>query len=200
MIEMSKKAAKKKQKTGGSLRKFGGISDEATRKATGRSWGQWLKILDKAGARKMDHQSIAAHLEKHHPEVGDWWCQMVTVGYEQARGMRQKHEKPGGFEISGSKTIAAPVTAVFTAWQDAKTRRRWLAAEAITIRKATANKSMRITWTDGRTSVNVSFYAKGMGKSQVSVQHGKLPDAKAAARMKTYWAGKLDGLKALVEG
>jgi len=47
--------------------------------------------------------------------------------------------------------------------------------------------------------VEVGFYPKGARKSQVAVQHNKLPDAKAAARMKTYWAGALDRLKELVE-
>ena len=43
-----------------------------------------------------------------------------------------------------------------------------------TIRKATPKKSLRVTWGDGRTSLNVSFQAKGAGKSQVVVQHVKL--------------------------
>jgi len=43
-----------------------------------------LAILDKAGAKKMDHKQIVAYLSEQH-QVGPWWQQMVTVGYEQAR-------------------------------------------------------------------------------------------------------------------
>jgi len=180
------------------------MSDAAVKAKTGKAWAEWFKILDKAGAKKMGHQEIVALLSQEHG-VGPWWQQMVTVTYEQARGMRAKHEKPGGYQISVSRTLSASVSKVFKAWQDENTRKLWLAVPGaatgspLTIRKATANKSMRITWTDGRTSVEVNFYPKGAGKSQIVVQHSKLPDAKAAARMKTHWAGALDRLKELVE-
>ena len=120
---------------------------------------------------------------------------MVTVGYEQARGLRQKHEKPNGYEISGSKTIEVPVTKAFAAWEDEKLRRKWLKDAGFTIRKATPQKSMRITWVDGKTSVEVNFYAKGEAKSQVAVQHSKLADARQAKRMKKYWGEQLEKLK-----
>jgi len=178
------------------------MSDDAVKAKTGKAWAEWFKILDKAGARKMGHQEIVALLSQEHG-VGPWWQQMVTVTYEQARGLRAKHQKPGGFQISVSRTLAASVSKVFKAWQDENTRKLWLLVPAtgspLTIRKATTNKSMRITWTDGKTSVEVLFSPKGTGKSQVVVQHSKLPDAKAAAHMKTYWAGALDRLKELVE-
>ncbi len=35
--------------------KVTGLSDQAVKKATGKSWQEWLAILDKAGARKMTH-------------------------------------------------------------------------------------------------------------------------------------------------
>jgi hypothetical protein len=54
-----------------------------------------------------------------------------------------------------------------------KIRKTWL-PESITIRKATANKSMRITWIDEVTHLNVDFYSKGELKSQVVVQHSKI--------------------------
>jgi hypothetical protein len=178
----------------------GGISDEAVKKATGRTWEQWFRILDAAGARKMKHKDIALSIDKKFPEIGGWWCQMVTVGYEQARGIREKHQTPDGYKISGSKVINAPVKAVFNAWQDEKTRRRWLPDAGFTIRKATPHKSMRITWVDGKTSVDVNFYPKGNGKAQISLQHTKLSDAKAAEKKKAYWSKQLDRLKSLLEG
>ena len=169
------------------------MSDEAVESKTGKTWSRWFRDLDAAGARKMSHQEIVALLNKKHG-VGPWWQQMVAVTYEQARGLRAKHEKPEGFEISVSRTIDAPPGKAFKAWTDEKTRKKWLPAN-LTIRKATTNKTLRITWEDGKTSVSVSFALKGDGKSQVVAQHSKLPDAKAAARMKKFWAQALDRLK-----
>ena len=145
----------------------------------------------------MTHQEIAAHLSEKH-DVRPWWTQMIAVTYEQARGLRDKHEKPAGYEISVSRTIEAPISKAFKAWTDEKLRRKWLPSN-LTIRKATANKSLRITWENGRTSLAVAFAAKGNDKTQVVAQHSKLPDAKAAAKMKTFWAKALDGLKEAIE-
>jgi uncharacterized protein YndB with AHSA1/START domain len=173
------------------------MSDDAVESKTGKTWGRWFKHLDAAGAKKMTHQEIAAHLSEKHG-VRPWWTQMVAVTYEQARGLRDKHEKPHGFEISVSRTITAPVGKAFKAWTVEKTRKQWLPAN-LEIRKATTNKSLRITWEDGKTSLAVAFLAKGADKSQVVAQHGKLPDAKSAAKMKKFWAEALDRVKALLE-
>jgi len=178
--------------------RLGGISSDAVRKRTGKGWAEWLKILDKAGARRMAHRGIALFLHKKH-RVPGWWAQMVTVGYEQARGKRQVHEKPGGFEISSSKTVASPLSKLYHAWATPAARRRWLSKPNFTIRKARANKSMRITWGDGRTNLDVYFLPKGKGRSLVAVQHGKLASAKEAARMKKYWAAQLEKLKKVLE-
>lgn len=174
------------------------VSNEAVQAKTGKTWSEWFSLLDKAGARKMSHKEIVAYLHEQHG-VGPWWQQSVTVEYEQARGLRDKHEKPGGYEISVSKTIAVPVGRLFAAWQSEKLRDGWLPGEAFTIRKATPDKTLRITWTDGKTHVDAYFTAKGEGKSSVTAQHNKLPDAKAAGRMKAFWTEKLERLKEILE-
>lgn len=172
------------------------MGDDAVKAKTGKTWSEWFKLLDAAGAKKMSHQEIVALLNKKH-DVGPWWQQMVTVTYEQSRGLRAKHQKPTGFEISVSRTVNAPVSKAFKAWTEEKTRKKWLPAN-LSIRKATANKSLRINWEDGQTSLNANFYPKS-DKCQVVAQQGKLPSAKAAATMKTFWAKALDRLKDLIE-
>jgi len=173
------------------------MSDETVEAKTGKNWGRWFKHLDAAGAKKMSHQEIAAHLSEKH-DVRPWWTQMIAVTYEQARGLRDKHEKPAGYEISVSRTIDSSVSKAFKAWTDDKTRKKWLPSN-LTIRKATESKSLRITWSDTTTSVAVAFAAKAKAKTQVVAQHSKLPDAKAAAKMKKFWAAALDRLKGLLE-
>jgi uncharacterized protein YndB with AHSA1/START domain len=172
------------------------MSDEAVEAKTGKTWSRWFKHLDAAGAKKMTHQEIVAHLRDKH-DVRPWWQQMVAVTYEQARGLREQHEKPGGYEISVSRTIAAPVAKVFKAWTDEKTRKKWL-PEKFSVRKSTANKTLRLNWSDD-TDVVAAFYPKGEGKCQVVAQHAKLPDAKAAAKMKTFWGEALGRLKESLE-
>jgi uncharacterized protein YndB with AHSA1/START domain len=179
--------------------RLGGIGSAAVEKKTGKTWAQWLAVLDKAGARTMTHAQIATHLHQRLGVPG-WWCQMVAVGYEQARGLRAKHQRPEGYEISVSRTVGVSAGTLFDAWKDARVRGRWLPRAAIVIRKATRPKSMRITWSDKKTSLEVNFYAKGARKGQVVVQHSKLPDAKAAERMKVTWGESLGRLRELLEG
>lgn len=179
--------------------KFVGIGSEAVEAKTGKSWAAWLALLDKAGCKKKDHKEIVAVVKKCHATLGGWWVQMVTVGYEQARGLREKHQKPGGFEIGVSKTVGVSVGKPYSAWKDARTRRFWLPNEKVTIRKVTANKSIRITWSDGETHLDVNFCSKGRGKAQVAIQHRKLENAKDAAKKKAYWGKRLTDLRAHLE-
>jgi len=180
------------------IEKVAGMSNAAVEKRTGKDWSGWLAVLDKAGAHKWPHRDIADYLYKR-KGVDGWWAQMVTVGYERARGLREKHEKPSGFEISASRTLSVPLAALYEAWEDHKVRARWLKEAGFAVRKATENKTMRITWVDGETDLNVYFNAKGPRKSQVSVQHGKLSSAAEAAKKKSYWAGQLERLRAVLE-
>jgi uncharacterized protein YndB with AHSA1/START domain len=174
------------------------MSDEAVKAKTGKKWDQWFAILDKAGAKEMSHQDIVKFLNSKH-DVGPWWRQMVTASYEQARGMRDRHEKPSGYEISISRTVNVPLANLYRAVATEKNRSLWLSEDNLVIRKATANKSLRLNWKDGKTSLEISFYPKNAGKSQVVVQHGKLPDAKTAAKMKTFWGKALDQLRETLE-
>lgn len=171
------------------------VSDEAVRSKTGRAWAEWFELLDGEGAREMPHKKIA---ELIHGKYGidGWWAQNVTVGYEQERGLRDKHQKASGYEISVSRTVPVAIDALCAAWQD-EARGRWL-GEDVVVRKATPNRTMRVTWPD-QTDLVVYFEAKGEAKSQVVVQHGKLADADAAARMKSYWAEALQRLRAELE-
>ena len=174
------------------------MSDEAVQAKTGKTWKEWFAILDKAGAKKLTHQEIVKYLNTRQG-VGPWWQQMVTVTYEQARGLREVHQKPGGYEISVSRTINAPISKVYHAFANDKARNAWLPEEGLAVRKATPNKSMRVTWNDVKTSLEISFLSKGDNKSQVVVQHSKLPNAKASTTMKAYWGKALDRLRASLE-
>lgn len=168
------------------------IGDDVAKRRTGRGWNAWFARLDRAGAAKLDHRGIVALVAREAPELGGWWQQEVAVAYELSRGLRQRHQKPGGFEASASRTIGVPVGRLFAAWTDKRVRSRWLDATLV-VHKATAPKSLRATW-KGAKCVSVNFYRKGPGKSQVALQHGRLPDAKSVERMQRFWRGKLSAL------
>jgi uncharacterized protein YndB with AHSA1/START domain len=178
--------------------RLAGVGSDAVLKATGKAWDQWLRLLDRAGARQMPHKAIAEMVyEKWN--VPPWWGQMVTVGYEQARGLRAVNQKADGYAANASRTVNAALDKLYGAWSDPKLRETWLPSAPLKVRRSTDGKSMRITWTLGDSSVEVNFYSAGPGRSKVQVQHGKLEDAKEVQAQKKYWSEGLDRLKAALE-
>ncbi|HKB00568.1 MAG TPA: hypothetical protein VKD90_00045 [Gemmataceae bacterium] len=178
---------------------YTGISSDAVRGKTGKGWAEWFAVLDKAGAAKWPHKEIASFL--HEQKCGGWWSQMVAVGYEQARGVRVKHQTADGFTAGASKTVAAPVATLFRAWADAKRRAQWLPdAASVTVRSATQNKSLRLVWTDGSSVIAVQFYPNRAGKSKVTIERRRLKSEKEVGQVKAYWAAALEKMRSVLEG
>jgi hypothetical protein len=177
--------------------RLAGRSDAVLEARTGGTWERWVKALDRVQAYTWSHGEIAAHVREKY-EIPGWWAQGVTVGYERIKGLRAVGQRrDGSFAATKSRTFAVPLVRLYRAFHDARTRARWLPGVRLTVRAATRGKSMRITWPD-RTSVAVGFTSKGPAKSAVAVQHEKLADRAAAARVKQYWAERLDDLQALL--
>lgn len=179
--------------------KFGGISSDAVRAKTGKGWSEWLEVLDAENAPALSHKQIAELLSDKY-QVPGWWCQMVTVGYEQARGLRAVHQKPDGYSASASKTLNAPLRALYHACEDETMRAKWMGRRRYAVSKTTPNKSVRIAWGKaGTTRVDFNLYSAGKEKSRIAVQHDKLASASDVDKMKTYWRSALNKLAKLVE-
>jgi hypothetical protein len=175
------------------------ISDEAVARRTDRAWDEWFEILDDWNATKRSHAEIARWLSDEH-DVEGWWAQSITVGYEQARGMRQAGQGADGkFSASASKTVNVPAEQAFDAFAEEDRRAEWL--PDVNIEPSTVNrpKSFRAEWEDG-TRVAVWITSKGDDKTSISLQHEKLADGDVAAEMKAYWRARLGELKTVLEG
>lgn len=170
-----------------------GIADDKVATRTGRTWAEWVKILDGHDAASLRHRDIARLLSDTYG-TPDWWTQTVAVGYERIRGLRAiGQRRDGTYEASKSRTFAVPVGALYGAWQNAARRRRWLGDSGVTVRTASRNKYLRLAFRDGTVAV-IGFTPKGRSKASVSVQHTKLPDRTAVEGLKRYWSEKLDRL------
>ena len=159
------------------------------RKTTGKIAAQWFALMEDVGARQMVHKDIAHRIGETHPEISGWWAQMITVLYEQERGMREKHQTTSGYQVSASKTMSLPLERLYEAWISDELRRQWLEPEAITVRSATPQKYLHMAWNQDKSSVDTNFYPNGENKSQVTVRHSKLPDAEAGEKMKAFTGG-----------
>src|SRR5690349_12709262 len=85
--------------------KLAGMSNASVEKQTGRNWAEWVTTLDATRAAEKPHREIAAYVSSL--GTPDWWSQMVTVGYERIRGLRDHGQRRGGaYEASKSRTFA----------------------------------------------------------------------------------------------
>ncbi len=171
-----------------------GMSDETIKNKTGRSWREWVAMLDAEKCAGKPHRDIARYVASL--GTPDWWTQTVTVGYERIRGLRAiGQRRAGSYEASKSRTFAVPVEKLYKAFATARQRAKWL-PEKVDVKSSSANKRMRIAMADN-TVVEIGFFAKTDAKSSVAVQHSKLPDKATADRVKAWWAERFDALSEL---
>lgn len=176
------------------------ITDKLVVEQTGQLIEHWFLLFDERGCKKLTHAEIFA-MSAEIPALNimnEWNRNLLTTSYEWSRGLKERGEKKNGFEISVSKVIGAELSDVYKKWFDPRLRNLWL-TESIDITTARENKSLRVSWMNEGSRLSVDFYEKTKGKTQVVVQHLKLPSANAANQMKLFWQAKLGQLTQLVE-
>lgn len=197
-VENPRPASPSKRKAAaasGAAGRSGVSGDAAVENATGRAWAAWFKLLDSEGCRTMSHREIVAVVRAKY-DVGPWWGQMVTVGYERARGLRALHQKADGFSASASRTLAVPLSELYRAWAEAPRRRSWLPPLSVTVKAATPNRLLRLELKGVAGLVRVEFHARGAAKSLVQIEHDRLADDREVKSTKALWGDALGRLKA----
>ncbi|HET9952669.1 MAG TPA: SRPBCC domain-containing protein [Candidatus Eisenbacteria bacterium] len=195
------------------------ISDEAVETRTGKSWAQWFRILDRWGAPKKGHKATAAWLHEKH-ELSPWWAQTVTVRHERERGLREKHERPKGFEVSVTRRVTGTATRAFDALSRPGDLSHWFTRGAranLEVGGTYSNrdgdrgrflalvrpKRIRMSWENELhapgTIVEFTIAALAGGKIQVAVTHSRLASRKDAETMKEAWSWALDSLRSYLE-
>lgn len=175
-----------------------GMTDDAIVAKTGRTWAEWVDVLDAVAAYRMSHRDIAKYVSSTYEECSAWWAQTITVGYERIRGLREVGQRrDGAYEANKSRTYPVEVAVLYQMFRDARQRQRWLGAGVARVRTATPDVSIRFGWEDG-TQVNVHFVSKGPQKSAVAIQHTKLSSKADIESAKSAWHARLDELKRLL--
>lgn len=170
------------------------ISDEAITKATGHPWAHWQKVLKAMDAASLPHKEIAAKLHAEH-HVPGWWCQMLTVKFEQEIGRREAGQRNSGeYEVSVSKTIPGTIDQARDAWSKQTGSQKHFNGVAVdgaaTLSQTDTWRYWKLNLKDG-TRINVNFSEKGEGKVLLQLTHMKLADEKTAEAWREYWKGVL---------
>lgn len=197
------------------------LSDEAVKKATGKVWADWFKILDKAGAKKWPHKDTARWLYDQGLIKSGWWTQSVTVAYEKARGLRVLGQTAtSGFEVGAQKTISLPAQDAWKLIISAKGLKLWLGdisdfkpmagygyrtREGINgeIRTVTNQQRLRLTWKlpEWRNFSTLQIYILPKGdKTALHFHQEKLVDGNQREAMRKHWQTVLQKLESCADG
>jgi uncharacterized protein YndB with AHSA1/START domain len=190
------------------FKQIGRVSSASVEKATGKSWDQWVALLDKVGARSWTHQEIVAFLKKKH-KLGPWWQQGVTLGFEIATGRRlEGQDAKGEYMLTVTKSIHLEAKKVWKFVVSDEGQALWLkplfsvaikpgnAFETTDgffgeIRTMQKERRIRMTWQDpnwsSRTTVEVIFVQRANGNSILCFNHTKLKDLRIQAKLRVRW-------------
>jgi hypothetical protein len=166
------------------------ISSEAIKRATNKTWDEWLKFFASIDAKNLTHKEIAQAAYDKGGAPG-WWAQMVTVAYEQHIGRRAPgQDNDGEFSVSASKTIDGTMDDALKQWQAATKGSTEFSGVAITadpdVSKNDKWRYWRVGLADG-SKVNINIYNKAPGKASLGLAHEKLESSEAADHWRTYW-------------
>lgn len=166
-------------------------SDDAVRKATHKTWDEWKTIIDAWGGANKPHPEIATFLTDDQGLDG-WWAQGVTVGYERMIGRRAVGQSnDGSYSASVSKTINASAEMVHAALADDEQRSQWLEGGLVSLRTASAPKSVRFDDHEAGVIIAAFLSVKGKEKTSLQLQVEKLPSKEAGDVWKAAWKTRL---------
>ncbi len=136
-------------------RTLGGVSSEAVARAPGSNREQWLTLLDGLGAVEMSHKQIVALVAGPGGLSSGWWQQSVTIGYEQARGLRVVGQTAGAdFQIGVQKTLPVSPEQVWRLVSEETGREAWLgSAGPMEFRKGEQYRTKGGVWGEVRSAV-----------------------------------------------
>lgn len=194
-------------------------SDAAVQRATGKGWREWLRVLDRAGAKRMEHRDIVALVQKEKVPNG-WWCQMVANGYERARQGRVIGKTTEvGFQIGVSKTVQASKRKVWQFLMSPRGLALWLGRGARLpmrvdrqyatldgttgeVRSVKTGERIRLSLRKGskESTLQMSVRAASVpSRTRVQFHQEKLSSARERERMRTHWQGVLAEIAGAVE-
>ena len=194
------------------------VTNEAAKKATGKTLDQWYEELDKWDGLKKGRRSINSYV--YEQKVDPWWATTIAVEYEKKHDLRKKDGLFEGYFVCSTKTIAAPIDKVFDAWSNISMLGQWFGkstkadlkdgglietkdGEKGNFSRVRKNKDIRLVLQSPGFSapiqVDAQFQDKGKGKTGVLVNLTRLQTREEADAVRNTWAEALENLKRLCE-
>ncbi|RUO34270.1 hypothetical protein [Aliidiomarina sanyensis] len=173
------------------------VSNRSIEAATGHTWQHWCEVLDRAGARYLEHKEIAEYL-LNQESLPAWWAQTLAVNYEQEIGRRVPGQDCSGkFRVSVSKTLSGSMDEALSTWQKLMKTRGQFSDVMISRGPDTSTTEKWRYWRCGLadgSSISVNIYQKSPDKASLTVEHAKLESEAHVEHWRAFWKGELSGL------
>lgn len=194
------------------------LTDEACKEATGKTISEWFEVIETgiapdAGRRLTTHFLISDH------SVDLWWATTLSVEHEKHKQAFEKDGRPKGYFICVTKTITAPVDALYTAWATTPGLETWFGnitsgamaegqeivssdGNKLSVKRVRPGKDLRFIWVreNGDESlVDVSFADKGKGKTYMLINHDRIQTREEADGLRNAWGLATAILKTVAE-
>ena len=194
------------------------ITDEACKKATGKTLKEWFNELDKFDGLKQGRRNSVQHI--YATTKDPWWPTTIYVEYERHNKVVKKDGLAEGYSICATKTINAPVAKVYKAWTDGKSFAEVfgddpkqdvkeggaLACKAgtkATFTRVRPNKDLRFTWEHKGITAPIQvdvMFQDNKGKTLMNVMPSRVQTRGEADGLRAAWGEALNRLKAVCEG
>lgn len=197
------------------IEKIGIISNKSVLKNTGKSWDQWVQILNKNGALNLTHQEIVKILKSKYKQ-SLWWQQQIAISYGVYVGKRLPGQNSKGkYSATPVKTFPLAAGKMWLFLMSPKGQKIWLndhthyqldkgtffeARDGYygEVRTVLKNKRLRLRWIESeseeKSCLQLSVLDRGKDKSMVVFQHDEITTAKEKEKFKTHWKEVLEKL------
>lgn len=179
----------------------------AIAEATGITWADWCRLLDRADAPSLPHDRIAVVAADHIAACApgsaaagnhEWWGQSVAIAYEQQIGRRVPGQTSrGDFQVAVTRTHAGDLDDALRVWLGLVAGRESFGGIQVDggprVSSTERWRYWRITLADG-SRVSVDIGRKSTQKSTIGINHTRLETADQAEAWRGIWRGILAGL------
>jgi uncharacterized protein YndB with AHSA1/START domain len=197
--------------------KLNNTSSHACMRATGKSWDEWINLLNQTGADKWTHKEIVVYLNRKY-QVPPWWRQMVTNGYEKAIGRRVEGQtQDADFQIGITKTIEYDPKELWNKlfsgsglklWlgeingQTLKVGSKYITREGTSgeVKSLIPGKRIRLTWKPKSwkktSTLQLTLNSTPTpDKTSIRFHQESLSDQKIREEMRSHWQGVISSLQ-----
>jgi len=119
------------------------------------------------------------------------WGNQLTLIFNDNFELREKNRPSDCYQTQSQRLISGPVQEVFEAWNNRKTRKKWLREYYFVVEHSITEQFLLLTWPDSSYSTEINFEAVSDDQTLIELTHQKIASHADALRLKTIWTYNL---------